>query len=394
MTAGTVVLLQPGFIAALLVERRRRRRTAAALARSEQHMALAAGAAGLSMWALDVSPRRHGLHGGSQAAAGTPTPALVSFADTLDRVQAPDRDRVDEAIRAACKSGEEFEVEYRVAAPDGTTRWQLARGRVDPAAGARLFGVAADITARKQAEFEIAQSHAALQHMARVSLLGQLSASIAHQLNQPLASILANAQAAQQMLRREPLDLAELREIVDDIATADRGAADVIRRLGALFRRGESSLAPLDLNDVVRDTLEIMRTSLLTRQVSVQTVLNDGLATLDGDRVQLQQMLLNLIANAADAMAPLPEAERRLTIATAPEAGTIRLDVSDRGPGVAAEAQSKVFEPFWSTKADGMGIGLAVSRSIVVAHGGTLTVANAPCGGAVFSVRLPARGTP
>ncbi len=389
VVAGAVMLLQAGLIAALLVERGRRRRASATVARNEQHMSLAARAAALTLWTLDGSAE----DAKARRRDESPSPALADFAALLERVEPADRDAVDRAIAEARASGGDFEVQYRVAAPDGTTRWQVARGRVD-AAGQRLLGVAADITERKQAELEIAQSQAALQHMTRVSLLGQLSASIAHQLNQPLASILANAQAAQKMLGREPLDVAELRDIVDDIVTADRGAADVIRRLGALFRRGEPSLAPLDLNEVVRDTLEIVHTSLLTRHVTVRTALADDLPIVDGDRVQLQQMLLNLIANAADAMASLPEADRRLSIQTAPEAGMNRLDVTDRGPGVAAEALTKVFEPFWSTKADGMGIGLAVCRSIATAHGGTLAVANAPDGGAVFSVRLPARATP
>jgi C4-dicarboxylate-specific signal transduction histidine kinase len=393
IVALAVMLLQAGLIAALLLERGRRRRASAELARNEQHMSLAARAARLTLWTLDDTAKRARVLP-SPAGDGTTGEALADFATLLERVDPADRDAVERAIAEARATGGEFEVEYRVHAADGSTRWQVARGRADPTAGRRLLGIVADITPRKQAELEIAQSQASLQHMTRVSLLGQLSASIAHQLNQPLASILANAQAAQAMLRREPLDTAELREIVDDIVAADRGAADVIRRLTALFRRGEPSLAPLDLNDVVRDTLEIMRTSLLTRQVSVQTALAGDLPLLDGDRVQLQQMLLNLIANAADAMASLPEAERRLTIETAPEPGMIRLCVADRGPGVATETMTKVFEPFWSTKTAGMGIGLAVCRSIATAHGGTLDVTNAPDGGAVFCARLPVRKAP
>jgi C4-dicarboxylate-specific signal transduction histidine kinase len=391
--ASAVMLLQAGLIAALLLERGRRRRAGAALARNEQHMSLAARAARLTLWTLDDAAKAARVLP-APPGDGATSDALADFATLLERVDPADRDAVERAIAEARSTGGEFEVEYRVPAADGTTRWQVARGRADPAAGHRLLGIVADITARKQAELEVAQSQAALQHMTRVSQLGQLSASIAHQLNQPLASILANAQAAQTMLRREPLDVAELREIVDDIVAADRGAADVIRRLGALFRRGEPSLAPLDLNDVVRDTLEIVRTSLQTRHIAVHMALAPELPALDGDRVQLQQMLLNLVTNAADAMASLPEADRRLTIETTAEAGMIRVCVADLGPGVTAEAKTKLFEPFWSTKTDGMGIGLAVCRSIATAHGGTLDVTNAPDGGAVFCVRLPALKTP
>jgi C4-dicarboxylate-specific signal transduction histidine kinase len=230
--------------------------------------------------------------------------------------------------------------------------------------------------------------------MTRVALLGQLSASIAHQLNQPLASILGNAEAAQKMLQREPVDLPELRDICADIVAEDQRAADVIRRLGALFRRSPPALAPLDVNELVRDTVELTRTNLLLHQVALVTTLAPDLPPLEGDRVQLQQMLLNLIVNAADAMDTLPEAARVMTISSALEASLIRLCVADRGPGVPAAAMDKLFEPFWSTKAEGMGIGLAVCRSIVAAHHGTLDVANAPDGGAVFCVLLPARATP
>jgi C4-dicarboxylate-specific signal transduction histidine kinase len=230
--------------------------------------------------------------------------------------------------------------------------------------------------------------------MTRVALLGQLSASIAHQLNQPLASILGNAEAAQKMLQRVPVDLAELRDICADIVTEDQRAANVIRRLGALFKRSAPSLALLDVNALVRDTVDLMRTNLLMRHVALVTTLAPDLPPLEGDRVQLQQMLLNLIINAADAMRTLPETGRVMTISSALEAGMIRLCVADSGPGVPAAAMDKLFEPFWTTKAEGMGIGLAVCRSIVAAHQGTLGVENAPEGGAVFCARLPARATP
>lgn len=395
LVAGAVVLLQAGFIAALLLERRRRRGTADALMQSEQHIGLAARAAGLSLWVLDLGHRRMARRDDARGRVVAPD-ALLDFSGTFEHVLAADRDRVEETIRAALASGEEFDVEYRVVGTDGTMRWQSARGRADHGAGhgQRLLGVVSDITQRKRDAAEAAQAHAALQHMTRVALLGQLSASIAHQLNQPLASILSNAEAAQKVLQREPLDLAELRDICADIVADDQRAAEVIRHLCALFRRSPPSLAPLDINELVRDTVELTRTNLLMHQVVLATTLVPDLPPLEGDRVQLQQMLLNLIVNAADAMYALPEAERVMTISSAVEAGSIKVCVSDRGPGVPAESMGKLFEPFWSTKVDGMGIGLAVCRLIVAAHHGSLDVENARDGGAVFCVRLPALATP
>ena len=234
-----VMLLQAGLIGALLLERRRRRRTVAALARSEQHMRLAARAASLSTWVLDGDAAPPvGVEPASQH-ADIASDSLANFRETLSLICPQDREVVDTALRDALATQEEFEVEYRIQAPDGEWRWQLARGRADQAQVPRLLGVAIDITQRKRAAVQAEQDRAALYHMTRVSLLGQLSASIAHQLNQPLASILGNAEAAQKMLEREPVDLPELREICADIVADDHRAAEVIRRLGVLFKRGE-----------------------------------------------------------------------------------------------------------------------------------------------------------
>ena len=247
-----------------------------------------------------------------------------------------------------------------------------------------------DITPRKRAEMQAERDHAALRHMTRVSLLGQLSASIAHQLNQPLTAILANAEAAQVMLDREPADVAELREICNDIVAEDHRAAAVIRRLGALFKRGEPTFAALDVNELVRDTIELTRANLLARHVVPALRLAPDMPQFSGDRVQLQQLLLNLIVNASDAMEAIPQLERELMITTEAQAGNFLICVADRGPGIPEDALANLFEPFWGTKASGMGIGLAVCRTIAAAHRGSLTAANAPTGGAIFCVRLPA----
>lgn len=391
IVAGGVVLLQAGFIVALLVGRRRRRATAAALMQSKQHMSLAARAAGLSMWVLDFGDRRKGQRQSASALADAAPGALFDFGATFEQIHAADRARVERVINEALASGEDFDIEYRTGNADGTLRWQSARGRADhgPGQGQRLLGVVGDITHRKEAELEAAQTQAALQHLTRVALLGQLSASIAHQLNQPLASILGNAEAAQKILQRVPVDLAELGDICNDIVAEDQRAAEVIRRLSALFKRSPPTLALLDVNELVRDTVELTRNNLLLHQVALKTTLAPELPLLEGDRVQLQQMLLNLIVNAADAMNALPEAGRVMTISSTLEAHTIRLCVADRGPGIPAEAMDKLFEPFWSTKDDGMGIGLAVCKSIVAAHHGTLEVQNSANGGAIFCAWLP-----
>ncbi|SEA39194.1 HAMP domain-containing sensor histidine kinase [Variovorax sp. YR216] len=245
-------------------------------------------------------------------------------------------------------------------------------------------------SARKTAELQAEKDRAALTHMTRVSMMGQLSAAIAHQLNQPLAAILGNAEAARKMLGRGNPDLAELKDICNDIVTEDRRAAEVIRRLGALFRRGEMQLAPIDLNELVSETLELTRPELVTRRVSAATELAP-LPLVEGNRVQLQQVLLNLILNAADAMIDVDPARRTLTVRTVLDGANVSFQVIDRGVGIPPGDLQDIFGAFWSTKAGGTGIGLAICQSIVAAHRGTLAATNNPEGGATFRVTWPVR---
>jgi signal transduction histidine kinase len=394
IVAGAIMLLQGGLIAGLMFERRRRRRMATALAESEQRMNLAARAANLAMWTMDAGDGTVHAAEPTSNRPGAGPDGLADFRLTLARIHAQDRDNVERSIHEALTTGAELDVEFRVAEPDGQLRWQAARGRVDREHGHRLLGVAMDITARKQSEIEAEEDHARLRHLTRVALLGQLSASIAHQLNQPLTSILGNAEAAQQMLLCEPVDLPELREICNDIVAEDNRAAAVIRRLGALFKQGEPSFATLDVNELVRDTFDLMRSSLLTRHVALVMRLAPDLPPVAGDRVQLQQLLINLIMNAADAMGEVAERERVLTVGTNGHGDAVHLWVADCGPGIAADAIERIFEPFWSTKVDGMGIGLAVCRSIALAHHGSLVATNAPAGGAEFRLVLPTSTAP
>lgn len=235
------------------------------------------------------------------------------------------------------------------------------------------------------------RDQSALAHMARVSVLGQLSASIAHQLNQPLTAILTNAETAQRMLAKDRFDVVELREICDDIVSENHRAAEVIVRLRALFKRNELQLKQLDLNELIRETLDLVRTELVLHQVSLITDFSSSLPALDADRVQLQQVLLNLIVNATEALKPVVGQQRKLTIRTYAVDAAVRVCVIDSGPGIAAEQLPRVFDPFWSTKPGGMGIGLAICRAIVVAHGGSLIADHNPEGGAIFCAAFPVR---
>lgn len=228
-----------------------------------------------------------------------------------------------------------------------------------------------------------------LAHFARLTSLGQLSGSLAHELNQPLAIILSNAQAAQRMLEQEPTDLAELRDTLSDIVNEDKRAGEVIKRLRALLKRGETRLAPMAVNEIVEDVLRIIRSDLIGRGVQVQTELADGLPQVQGDQVQLQQVVLNLITNACDAMAETPPQQRLIRIITKSLDGDVRLSVQDQGSGLPPEVEAKIFQPFFTTKTHGMGIGLSICRSIIAAHHGKLWAEPHAGRGVTFHVDLP-----
>jgi len=239
-------------------------------------------------------------------------------------------------------------------------------------------------------EREIRQAREQLSHLTRVSMLGELSGSLAHELNQPLTAILSNAQAALRFLNAETVDHDELRAILKDIADDDQRAGEVIRRLRALVKRGEVQLQPLDLNDVVRETFRLVHSDLVTRNVALVSELDPDPLPVKADRVQLQQVFLNLILNGCDAMADSAPEERKLTVMTSrTDHGGVQLSVKDCGHGIPVDQLDRIFDPFVSTKSSGLGLGLAISRSIVEAHGGRLQAVNNAEGGASFSFVLP-----
>jgi len=258
--------------------------------------------------------------------------------------------------------------------PNGETAW-TSTTKVplrDPQGNViGLVGINRDITQQKRAEQEIEQQRNELAHLSRVTTLSELSGSLAHELNQPLAIILTNAQAAQRLLAQQPPDLAEARDILADIVSEDQRAGEVIRRLRALLKPGQAHLQPLSANEIIEDVLRIGRSDLIGRGVTVHTALAESAPQVLGDRIQLQQVLLNLILNASDAMAGNPPAQRHLTIATAHRDGWVRISVSDNGCGLPAEPE-RIFQPFYTTKKDGLGLGLPICRSIATAHQGRL----------------------
>jgi C4-dicarboxylate-specific signal transduction histidine kinase len=248
--------------------------------------------------------------------------------------------------------------------------------------------VVRDITHQKQAELEARELRDNLAHLTRVNTLGTLSSSLAHELNQPLGIILSNAQAAQELLLQNPPDLAEVQAILADIVAADRRAGGVIDRLRTLLKHGHVKLEPLPLNGVIEEVLHLARADFIARGVNVTVELAADLPLIAGDCVQLQQLVLNLILNGLDAMSANPPGTRRLQIQAMPHQGRVRASVRDEGSGLPADVE-RLFQPFYTTKAHGLGLGLAICRSIVAAHQGRLWAEPHPERGAIFRFELP-----
>ena len=252
---------------------------------------------------------------------------------------------------------------------------------------AMTYELCRDIVASARIEREAREQRVQLMHLSRVAMLGELSGGIAHELNQPLTAILSNAQAAQHLLANNSGTPEVLAEILQDIVDADQRAGEVIQRLRALFRRSETQFREVDVNAVVGEVLDIMRSDLITKGIAIEREFEPGLPPVSGDRIELQQVLLNLVVNACEAMS---NAEvRRLVARTRRADGGVEISIADSGPGFTAEQYEKIFEPFYTTKPQGLGLGLSISRAIVRAHAGQLW-ADARPHGATFSIRLPA----
>jgi len=242
---------------------------------------------------------------------------------------------------------------------------------------------------RRLAEVQARQRMAELAHINRFSMAGELTASISHEINQPLGAILTNAETARAILKSPYPDLDELNDIVGDILQDDRRASEVIRRMRSLLRKAPFEPKNIDFNDLVRETIRFLSALAVARKVELASLIEPAPLPIVGDCIQLQQVILNLVVNAIDAMSGTPGESRIVSLRTSRVENFAELSISDRGPGIPAERLKDVFEPFFTTKAEGMGMGLSIARTIVEAHNGQVSAVNAPEAGAMFRVRLP-----
>jgi C4-dicarboxylate-specific signal transduction histidine kinase len=257
------------------------------------------------------------------------------------------------------------------------------------------IGAIQDVTSQRRSEEALSKVRSELAHVARVSSLGAMTASIAHEVNQPLSGIITNANTCLRMLDATPANVDGARETARRMLRDGNRAADVVARLRALFSRKAFTVEPLDLNDAAREVLALSSSDLQRGRVVLQTELADDLPRVRGDRVQLQQVILNLLRNALDAMSDIHDRPRQLLLRTESEgADGVRLTVRDSGVGVDDASLDKLFDVFYSTKSEGMGVGLAVSRSIIESHRGRIWAAANEDSGATFAFTIPSGSAP
>lgn len=273
-----------------------------------------------------------------------------------------------------------------------TVQWRsLAAVPLNRAEGGAVLTLT-DITELRRVEMEAHRSREELAHVSRLATVGEMTASLAHQLNQPLGAILTNAQAGVRIMNSEPIDLNLVREILADIAEDDRRASEVITRLRTLLRKGDLEMTQVNVTAAIRDVVDLVSSEAIIRNVAVMLDFDQEPHFIRGDRVQLQQVILNLLHNAMEALNGEQDGPRRVIVeCRSKDAQRIAVSVRDTGPGLNSGTEEVVFEPFYTTKRMGMGLGLSIARSIVEAHGGSICADNHPNGGAVFEFHLPAQ---
>src|ERR1051326_372964 len=358
---------------------------------AENEAFLIAQFSGAGLWRWE--PKRNRLHLSSAAdtlLGNGGNAAVAPLSDFLQNFYSEDRKDLERRILNAAESDVGLDAEARIHWRGDTARW--VRIRAKPArngSSARCVGVITDIGTQKRQESQIKQMHDELAHCARGEVIGGLSGALVHELKQPLAAILSNAQAAERMLLRSPIDITELTQTIQDIIADDSRAGDVIVHLRSLFRNDDKVWDTWNINDVVSDAMKALNWSLEQRQTRIGFKSASEPLKVRGNRVQLQQVILNLVVNAAEAMSEKPSEERFINVETYTDGGVVMVAVKDSGIGVPEEIQGRIFDPFFTTKSQGLGLGLSICRSIVSAHRGWLEAISDKDRGATFVVNLP-----
>jgi PAS domain S-box-containing protein len=386
------ICLQTLLIAQLMNHLNKRKRAEAGLSRSEANLRRSQEIAQIGSLRYDIPKDVVNWSAGANEIFGLPPDSELTYKAFMQLIHPEDREQVKMRWQAALER-QPCDLEHRIVVAE-TVKWIRAKFEVEfdkrgqPLAAA---GIVQDITARKRSEEETSRFRQQLAHVSRVSTVGELSQNLAHEINQPLAAILANAEAARQLLAGERPDLKEASDALDDIVADNKRAQAVIRRIRNLVKNTPSVPTRVDLNRVAAEAIKVVQADAAAKGVAIHLDLESGLLPVHGDQVQLQQVALNLIVNAMEAVSQNQFQPRCVTVKTGRDGeGSVSLWVSDTGAGVDRQSAERLFEPFFTTKPQGLGLGLSISRSIVEAHGGSLGVASNIDKGASFCCRLPA----
>ena len=379
-------------IAGIAIDRLRQQET---LRERDARISFAAESADLAFWVVYPEQNTAWMSDKGRVIYGFDSKLPLTRELLVSRVHPDERAAVRAAFDRACASHGIFESEHRLVLPYGKTRWVIVRGRcLEDEHGSllELIGVTIDVSAQKESDLQLQIQREELAHLNRVALMGEMTASVAHELNQPLTAIANNASAARRFLERGNVDPLLLPQLLQDMVADSHRAGEVIRGIRALVRKDKSVVrSVLNLNAVIADTLRLVSSDVLLCESVVTTEMDHNLPQVEAAPVQIQQVLLNLIMNSLDAVEALPPAERRIIISTRSLNGeSAEVSVRDFGTGLPKDRPDKVFDHFFSTKQTGMGMGLTIVRSIIETHGGKISAENAPDRGARFFFHLPA----
>ena len=370
-----------------------RMRSEIALRESQQRYALATAAGGVGVWDANLATGELYVGPELKAALGYVDDEIPNLASAWTQLVHPaDFDDVKSRVIAHLEEASAgVEVEHRLLHKDGTARWFLTKGEITDRVdghGVRMTGTYTDVSQRRRTERALKQANAALARRGRITALGELTAGIAHEVNQPLCAIVANANACLRWLDTAAPD-ADLRGALNDVVQDSHRASEIIRRTRDLFANRPARKTPLNLNHAIRDIVEFGRLRLQRTAIVLEMRLDESLPLVSGDELQIQQVLLNLISNAEDAVRDLKNGGAVISVQSEARKDMAMVSVCDTGKGFSRADGSRIFEPFYTTKPTGMGVGLAISRSIIKSHGGTLWAASNPKGGATFSFTIP-----
>jgi signal transduction histidine kinase len=395
-----ILLVPPFFIAlaAMAVEVSRDVIRASRLTRelgeSEQRLELAANAAGAGLWSWESSGGRVWATERTRAIMGLEGITDIRLADVLRVVHPHDAQDLIDASHAILREGGQQALQLRVVTSDGAVRWIAAQGTAEAGPHDKsvlVRGVVRDVTQQHLAEDEASELRRKLAHAGRVTMLGQLSAAIAHEISQPLSAIQQNGETAQILLTRESVDLQELRAVIDDVVRDNRRATEVVQRLRSWLKQGHMRREPVSLDTLAQDVLALLHSEATVKHVTVECSVPRTLPPVNADRVHLSQVLVNLVMNAMEASAHTGDMRHRVSIGASfvPATGCCEVWVSDSGPGIPPDQLNRIFDAFVTSKHEGMGMGLSISRTIIEAHGGKLWAENESRGGATFRFTVP-----